>query len=184
MTTTPAIQKITTPNGVELNISQFTATDIEEIDNWIKSQYLERAAVATKHLPATQQNLFLQGALNNAMKLTFQFGDGRQMIFSNIYGITRLTYQAIRSPKMTFTEYHTLLFPNDILNDEGVNFLIQFYTQLEGDTTPSPISLTHAFINDLSAILTDSDSTDEDVRNKVVDTTLQFFRTFPQLQPH
>ncbi len=178
-----AAQKITTPNGTELEISPLLSEDIKEIDCWIRDMYMEEAAkYATVHLPPDRQNGFLAERLDAAMELTSRFGKGRQILFANVYGIARFTYQAIRAPKMTFSEYHALLFPDDFLNDAGLDFIVNLYKKIEGDTTPSPSFLTNTFIHELSTIL-NSDIKEQAMSEKIFDSTLLFYRTYTTTFP-
>ncbi len=176
-------QTICTPNGTELEISPLLSEDIKEIDDWIRDMYMEQAAkYAGEHLPPERQNGFLSERLDAAIKLTSRFGDGRQILFANVYGLARFTYQAIRAPKMTFTEYHTLLFPDDFLTDTGLDFVVNLYKKIEGDTTPSPSFLINNFIHELTAILK-AEADDPATRSKVADATLEFYQTYTTTFP-
>ena len=77
---------------------------------------------------------------------------------------------------MTFEEYHTLLFPDDILTEEGTNFIINFYKIVEGVDTPSVSTLTDTFLANLTMILKDSDTSAAETKEKLAEAALQFYK--------
>jgi len=168
--------KVKMPNGTELEISPLTSQNIHELDEWLKAMYLEEAAKVVKYLSPDQQNAFLQARMDKAMILTCLFGEGRQILFSNVYGLARFTYQAVRAPQMTFEQYHTLLFPDDLMNDAGLDFLVNLFKQIDGNETPSLMGLTSTFIYELGQILNESESFN--APGRVVDLTLEFYKNY------
>jgi hypothetical protein len=114
------MEKFKLPNGTEITLRVPLAKDIESLDKWFRQTYIQQANETVKMLPDTVQKQFMLDVLDKAMILSTQFGDGRNMLFANVYGAARFLYSHIaEQDKMTFEQFHEILFPGGFLVDEG-----------------------------------------------------------------
>ena len=112
--------KFKLPNGTEVTLRLPLAKDIESLDKWFRQTYIQQANETVKMLPDTVQKQFMLDILDKAMILSTQFGDGRHMLFANIYGAARFLYSHIaEQDKMTFEQFHDILYPGGFIAEEG-----------------------------------------------------------------
>ena len=115
----------TLPNGREINLRTPTVKDVDSIDSWLRQTYINQANETVKLLPDTVQKSFMLDVLDKAMILSTQFGDGRSMMFANVYGAARFVYSHIAEQDiMTFEEFHGILYPEGFMIESGTNALI------------------------------------------------------------
>jgi len=121
----------TLPNGTVVTIYPLTERDYNEIDAWIKHQYMENVVSACGMLPREEREQLMKVALEEAAALTFQHGQGNKILLSSTFGVSRLAYQLIRQgTSMTFDEFHKVLFPGGFLTIEGTKALNDMLTSV------------------------------------------------------
>jgi len=121
----------TLPNGTVATIHPLTERDHNEIDAWIKHQYMENVVSACNMLPREEREQLMKVALEEAATLTFQHGHGNKILISSTFGVARLAYQLIKKgTTMTFEEFHSLLFPEGYLTVEGTETLNSMLTSV------------------------------------------------------
>jgi len=113
----------TLPNGTPVILKHITAKDYEELDVWVRQQYMKNVTLATDGMNAVEKQELLMAALAYCAKLTFQYGDGRDILFGSAYGMSRLMYQMIQNPPFTFEQFRDMLFPEGFVNVEGMDLL-------------------------------------------------------------
>lgn len=99
--------------------------DYDALNQWVKKQYMANVKEATSALDPTEKQEFLLAALSQASKLTFQYGDGREILMESAYGLSRLAYQLIDKPMFSFEEFNGMLFPDTFLNLEGMTAIAE-----------------------------------------------------------
>ena len=115
----------TLSNGREINLRTPTVKDVDSIDSWLRQTYINQANETVKLLPDTVQKSFMLDVLDKAMILSTQFGDGRSMMFANVYGAARFVYSHVaEQDTMTFEEFHDILYPDGFMVETGTNALI------------------------------------------------------------
>ena len=121
----------TLPNGTVVQLFPLTERDYNEIDAWIKHQYMENVVSACERLPREERAQLMKVALEEAAALTFQHGHGNKILLSSTYGVSRLAYQLIRKgTSMTFDEFHRVLFPDGFLTVEGTEAMNRMLTSV------------------------------------------------------
>lgn len=111
------------PSGQAVLLKPLKREDYEELNKWVRKQYLENVREACIGLnPAEKQDL-LEAALSHAAKLSFQHGDGREILLESAYGLARLVYQMIYKPEMSFDRFNSVLFPDGFMTVEGMDTL-------------------------------------------------------------
>lgn len=121
----------TLPNGTVVNLHPLTERDYNEIDAWIKHQYMENVVSACNRLPREEREQLMKVALEEAAALTFQHGQGNKILLSSTFGVSRLAYQLIRKgTTMTFDEFHSVLFPDGFLTVAGTQALNNMLTSV------------------------------------------------------
>ena len=121
----------TLPNGTVVTIYPLTERDYNEIDAWIKHQYMTNVVSACNMLPREEREQLMKVALEEAAALTFQHGQGNKILLSSTFGVSRLAYQLIRQgTSMTFDEFHKVLFPDGFLTIEGTKALNDMLTSV------------------------------------------------------
>jgi hypothetical protein len=117
-----------------------TATDIESLDKWLRQTYTQQASETVKLLPDTVQKQFMLDVLDKAMMLSSQFGDGRSMLFANIYGTARFVYSHLAEQNtLTFERFHDILFPEGFLLESGQIALGEMLRLIYGDEIDNAI---------------------------------------------
>ena len=112
--------KFKLPNGTEITLRLPLAKDIENLDKWFRQTYIQQANETVKMLPDSVQKQFMLDVLDKAMILSTQFGDGRQMLFANVYGAARFLYSHIaEQDKMSFEQFHEILYPGGFIVEAG-----------------------------------------------------------------
>jgi len=120
------------PNGIQVMLGHLRQKDYESLDNWVRQRYMSNVKSVTEGLPAYEKQEFLKVALTEASKMTFQFGEGQNILLSSTYGVCRMSYQTIRNPQMSFEEFHEMLFPEGFLNEQGVETMAEMTAALYG----------------------------------------------------
>jgi hypothetical protein len=116
----------TLSNNQVVNLRPHFAKDIESIDSWVRNLYIQQANNTVKLLPDTVQKSFMLDVLDKAMMLTTQFGDGRSMLFANVYGTARFIYSHIaEQDSITFEQFHEMVYPDGFVVDSGTKALIE-----------------------------------------------------------
>ena len=80
-------------------------------------------------------------ALSRAATLTFQEGEGRDILLSDIQGFARLGYQLIDNPGLTFDEYFKIIYPDGVLTEEGLKNIIDMMNAAYGGEAELPVDL-------------------------------------------
>ena len=78
-------------------------------------------------------------ALSRAATLTFQEGEGRDILLSDIQGFARLGYQLIDNPALTFDEYFKIIYPDGILTEDGLKNIIDMMNAAYGGEPEIPV---------------------------------------------
>jgi hypothetical protein len=121
----------TMPDGTGVTLFPLTERDHNEIDAWIKHQYMENVVSACNMLPREEREQLMKVALEEAATLTFQHGQGNKILLSSTFGVARLAYQLIKKgTSMTFEEFHHLLFPEGYLTVQGSEALNNMLTSV------------------------------------------------------
>ena len=113
----------TLPDGTPVILKHITHKDFEELDVWVRQQFMKNAADATRYMNVVEKQEFMIAALAHAAKLTFQYGDGRDILYGSAYGMARLMYQMIQNPPMSFEQFKTMLYPEGFVTPEGTDLL-------------------------------------------------------------
>ena len=108
------------PNGETVLIKHITSKDYDELNTWIRKQYMENCGEATQYMNIVEKQEFMLAALAHAASLTFLYGDGRDILFGSVYGMARLCYQMIQNPPFSFEKFKNMLFPEDFIEEQGV----------------------------------------------------------------
>jgi hypothetical protein len=112
--------KFTLPNKSVVMLRLPLAKDVENLDKWLRLQYMQQANEVMKMLPDGVQKEYMLDVMEKAMILSSQFSPGRDMLFANVYGVTRFVYSHIQeNTTMTFEQFHEILFPDGFLVEEG-----------------------------------------------------------------
>lgn len=113
----------TLPNGTAITLKHITQKDYEELDKWVRQQYMKNVTEATRYLNVVEKQEFLLAALGKAAKLTFQWGEGRDILFGSCYGMARLMYQMVQNPPFAFDAFRDMLYPDGFITLEGITLL-------------------------------------------------------------
>jgi len=113
----------TLPDGTPVIVKHITQKDFEELDVWVRQQFMKNATDATRYMNAVEKQEFMIAALKEAAKLTFQYGDGRDILYGSAYGMARLMYQMIQNPPMSFEQFKTTIYPDGFVTPDGLKLL-------------------------------------------------------------
>lgn len=108
------------PNGQEILLKPLVMEDYESLNKWVRDQYMENVTKACAGLNPIEKREFLLAALSHASTMTFQFGDGYDILMGSVFGLSRLVYQLIDRPSMSFENFNKSLFPNGFIDFAGV----------------------------------------------------------------
>lgn len=115
----------TLPNGQCVLLKILNRADYDSINQWIQKEYMKNVTEAVYGLdPISRQELLL-AALDKAASLSFQFGNGKDILLGSAYGLTRLVYQLIDNPPFTFDAFNQLVFPQTFLTVDGLMTITQ-----------------------------------------------------------
>lgn len=118
----------TLPNGQAVLLRVLRRADYDSLNQWIRTEYLRGVSEAVNGLdPVSRQELLL-AAISHAAQLSFQFGEGSNILLNSAYGLTRMIYQLIDNPPLTFEGFHKLMFPDEFINIDGLSCLTQMMT--------------------------------------------------------
>ena len=92
--------------GQEYTASALTDLDYGDLDNFIKSTYVNIAVAAGDELPSDKKKELISIALNNSLEIGWDTPEGDKILYSG-RGMIRLGYQMIRKrhPTVTFKEF-------------------------------------------------------------------------------
>ena len=142
------MQKFKLPNDLEITLRQPLVKDVESLDKWLRQIYTQQANDTVKMLPDTVQKQFMLDVLDKAMMLSSQFGDGRSMLFANVYGTVRFMYSHIaESDTLTFEQFHEILFKDGFIVDAGVNALADMLRMMYPDNPQVQSAVEHVRSN-------------------------------------
>jgi len=113
----------TLPNGTHLLLKHITQKDFEDLDVWVRQQYMKNTNQATEGMNVVEKQEFRLAALAYAATLTFQYGEGRDILYGSAWGMARLMYQMIQNPPFSFDEFKVMLYPDGYVNPEGTELL-------------------------------------------------------------
>lgn len=115
----------TLPDGTAVLVRPYDSKDIEAMNRWVKKKYLENVRDVCYGLDEQTQLELRLAALNNAAKLTFQHGDGRDIVMGDIRGFAQLGYLLIENPPFSPEEYFKKLYPDEVLTEDGLKNLLE-----------------------------------------------------------
>lgn len=93
--------------GVTYMFAPLTDRDSDEIDNWLRGEYIRGArASLDENTPAQEREEILRIAIRDASRLSYMTGEGARMIAS-FRGIFRVIWQGLRreQPNLSFDEF-------------------------------------------------------------------------------
>lgn len=138
----------TLPNGQTVLLRVLRRADYDALNQWIRTEYLRGVSEAVRGLdPVSRQELLL-AAISHAAQLSFQFGEGSDILLNSAFGLGRMVYQLIDNPPMPFDAFYTMLFPDEFINVDGLSCLTQMMT-----TAYSHIKMTNITQSDMAAII-------------------------------
>lgn len=106
---------------LELNLSPLSDKDIEELDEWVQSRFLDRVRVSLKGASPEERRESLEIAMQQSVTLTWMSGLGAK-ILATVPGMARLVYQSAlkRHPNITYEEIRArVVDPEDV---ERINY--------------------------------------------------------------
>ena len=111
-------------NGTAVLVKAYGPRDYEELNRWVRKKYMENVREACIGLDEQEKLELRLAALSKAARLTFQEGEGRDIVLSDIQGFARLGYQLIVDTGLTFDEYFKIIYPDGILTEDGLKSII------------------------------------------------------------
>ena len=108
------------PDGTTVLIKHITARDYDELNRWVRQQYMANCSEATRYMNVVEKQEFMLAAMAHAATLDFLHGDGRSILYGSTYGMTRLCYQMIQNPPFSFEQFKAMLFPEDFVEEKGL----------------------------------------------------------------
>ena len=72
-------------NGETVLIKHITSKDYDELNTWIRNQYMANCTDATTDMNIVEKQEFRLAALSHAASLTFLYGDGRDILFGSVF---------------------------------------------------------------------------------------------------
>lgn len=103
-------------DGLEIALAPLNDKDMVELDQWIRSFFLEITLKDLEKLPDRVQDRYIAQAQKQALGLTFMSGDGAKLM-ATVDGMTRLIWQMAKkeNPKLTLPELRQrMLNPENI----------------------------------------------------------------------
>ena len=120
------------PNGQAVVLGYLRKEDYNLLNQWVKTEYMKNVSTATADMNPIDKQDFRLAALSHAAKLTFQLGEGRDILFGSSYGVSRMVYQLIQNPPLPFEEFNKLLYPNGFITLEGMDVVNAMLDALYG----------------------------------------------------
>jgi len=93
------------------DMSPLTDKDIDEVDNWLRSTYLQTARLGLEGLNEEERQELLGVALKTARGLSFMSKDGAK-IAGSLDGVTRVVWQGLKvnHPSLTYDAFKAEIF--------------------------------------------------------------------------
>ena len=131
----------TLPDGTNVLVRAYGVEDHTAVNRWIRLKYMENVREACIGLGESEKMELRLAALSRAATLTFQEGEGRDILLSDIQGFARLGYQLIDNPALTFDEYFKIIYPDGVLTEEGLKNIIDMMNVAYGGEAETPVDL-------------------------------------------
>ena len=129
----------TLPDGTNVLVRAYGVEDHTAVNRWIRLKYMENVREACIGLGEQEKMELRLAALSRAATLTFQEGEGRDILLSDIQGFARLGYQLIDNPTLTFDEYFKTIYPDGILTEDGLKNIIDMMNAAYGGEPEIPV---------------------------------------------
>ena len=129
----------TLPDGTAVLVRAYGVDDHTAVNRWIRLKYRENVREACLGLDEQEKMELRLAALSRAATLTFQEGEGRDILLSDIQGFARLGYQLIDNPGLTFDEYFKIIYPDGILTEDGLKNIIDMMNAAYGGEAEIPV---------------------------------------------
>lgn len=121
-------------DGTAVLVRPYSTDDLEALNRWVKKKYLENVREACIGLDEAEQLELRIAALDKAARLSFQYGDGREIMMDDIQGFAYLGYLLIENPGFSFDDYFHKLYPDGALSKDGLTNLITMMGVAYGET--------------------------------------------------
>ena len=120
------------PNGDIVELKMLEELEFENLSKWIRVQYMRNMRMAISELPKAEQDALLFKAANQAALMSSRTTEGMQVLYESVHGYSRMCYEMIKNPKMSYEEFDNMVYKDNKYTD-GLMYLNQMFYRVYGD---------------------------------------------------
>ena len=101
------------PNGMKVELSDLDDENYDRLTEWIRREYIKNVRSVLGELTEEERETVLYKAVKDAAMMSSRNAEGLKILFKTIHGFSRVCYEMIRNPPISFEEFNRVIFPSD-----------------------------------------------------------------------